>query len=100
MEEFDDALRIDIPGSCIGLKKTIGDIEEPRLFDVTQIKPILELLSADYGGLEVYNALLYSVDREVRLRQEMMDEVYHSMIESALGIPMPLDRSERRFHSR
>jgi hypothetical protein len=51
--------------------------------------------------LEVYNVMLYSVDREVRLRQMTMDEVYLSMIQSALGndIEIRLDRSERRFHS-
>ena len=61
---------------------------------------MLGLLTADYGGLEVYNALLYSVDREVRLRQEMMDEVYLSLIQNTLGVEVRLDRSERRFHSR
>lgn len=100
LSEFDDALRIDVPASCVGRSETIDSIEQEQLIAVNEIAPILELLSADYGGLEVYNALLYSVDREVRLRQEMMDQVYHSMIENALGIPMPLDRSERRFHSR
>lgn len=104
LEEFDDALRIDVPAFCIGHEKTIGEVEDAYLIDVADIEPILELLAADYGGLEVYNALLYSVDREVRLRQEVMDEVYLSMIESSLredhqDIELRLDRSERRFHS-
>lgn len=101
MEEFDDALRIDVPAACLDLKESVRDIPEPRLIDLAHLRPVLELLAADYGGLEVYNALLYSVDREVRLRQDVMDEVYLSMIQGALGndVEVRLDRSERRFHS-
>jgi hypothetical protein len=102
LEDFDDALRIDAPASCIGRKETIGEVEEEQLIDYAEVIPILELLRADYGGLEVYNALLYSVDREVRLRQDIMDEVYLSLIQNTLGddVEIRLDRSERRFHSR
>ena len=100
LADFDDALRIDVPASCIGHKETIGDVDEERLIDSAQVVPVLEILAADYGGLEVYNALLYSVDREVRLRQEMMDEVYLSLIQNTLGVEVRLDRSERRFHTR
>jgi len=106
LADYDDALRIDVPANCITRKETIGDIgsgaeillDQPG--DLKHIKEVLGLLTADYGGLEVYNALLYSVDREVRLRQEMMDEVYLSLIQNTLGVEVRLDRSERRFHSR
>ncbi len=108
LADFDDALRIDVPAVCIGRKERIGDIEaeEEILLDdskeLQSIFPILELLLADYGGLEVYNALMYSVDREVRLRQEIMDEVYLGLIQNTLGpdVEVRLDRSERRFHGR
>jgi hypothetical protein len=104
LDDFDDALRIDVPAICIGRDDTIGTVEEELLIDPAEVIPILQILAADYGGLEVYNALLYSVDREVRLRQEMMDEVYIPLIESELresdsNIELRLDRSERRFHS-
>lgn len=102
LADFDDALRIDVPASCLGHAETIGAVEEEQLIDPDEVTPVLEFLAADYGGLEVYNALLYSVDREVRLRQDMMDEVYLSLIQNALGsdVELRLDRSERRFHSR
>jgi hypothetical protein len=108
LADFDDALRIDVPASCIERHETIGDIESGAEIlldqpgDLKYIDQVLGLLSADYGGLEVYNALLYSVDREVRLRQDMMDEVYLSLIQNTLGtdVEIRLDRSERRFHSR
>ena len=107
LADFDDALRIDVPATCLGHDETIGDIETDAEIlldkpeDLKHVMNLLELLQADYGGLEVYNALLYSVDREVRLRQEMMDEVYLSLIQNSLGadVELRLDRSERRFHS-
>jgi hypothetical protein len=106
LADFDDALRVDVPAYCVARRETIGDIESgseillDQPADLQHIMQVLELLAADYGGLEVYNALLYSVDREVRLRQEMMDEVYLSLIQNTLGVEVRLDRSERRFHSR
>jgi hypothetical protein len=108
LAEFDDALRIDVPAVCLGRQETIGDIETDREMlldqpaDLDRVAPILDILRADYGGLEVYNALMYSVDREVRLRQEVMDEVYLSLIQNSLGsdVEVRLDRSERRFHGR
>jgi len=100
LADFDDALRVDVPASCLGLAETIGGVPEPRLLAPALVAPILELLAADYGGLEVYNALLYSVDRQVRLRQEKMDAVYFNLIRDTLQVDLRLDRSERRFHSR
>jgi hypothetical protein len=102
LDDFDDALRIDVPAACIGRRETIGEVEQEQLIEPAEVQPILDWLALDYGGLEVYNALLYSVDREVRLRQEVMDQVYLSVIQNALGgdVEIRLDRSERRFHSR
>lgn len=102
LADYDDALRIDVPASCLGRIEKIADITTPQLVQPELIQPVLELLLADYGGLEVYNVMLYSVDREVRLHQTTMDEVYFSVIQSALGneVEIRLDRSERRFHSK
>lgn len=100
LADYDDALRIDVPASCLGRAEKIGHVDQEQALDHSIVNPILELLLSDYGGLEVYNSLLYSVDREVRLKQDIMDQVYHSVIQDMLGIEMPLDRSERRFHSR
>ncbi len=104
LADFDDALRIDVPASALGRAETIGDVKIEQLIDPAQIEPVIKLVQSDYGGLEVYNALLYSVDRQVRLRQEIMDQVYFGMIKGALeqdhDVEIRLDRSERRFHSR
>jgi hypothetical protein len=108
LADFDDALRIDVPATCLGRSETMQDIETgaeillDQPSDRASITELLALLRADYGGPEVYNALLYSVDRQVRLRQDIVDEVYLALIQSALGaeIELRLDRSERRFHLR
>lgn len=98
LAEHDDALRIEVPGCCVGYERAIGDVEADVL-DLSRydVRPILAALAADYGGFEVYNALLYSVDREVRLRREMMNEVYLRLIEDILGYELRRDRSDRRF---
>jgi hypothetical protein len=94
---------VDLPAACIGRTETIGEIEKDAELlldspaDTQSITQILEMLAADFGGLEVYNALLYSVDREVRLKRTMMDEVYLKLIQDILGEEIRLDRSERRF---
>lgn len=100
LADFDDALRVDVPASCLGRSDTIASVEREQLLAPQLVAPILDVLAADYGGLEVYNALLYSVDREVRLHQEKMDEVYFNLIRETLQVDLRLDRSERRFHAR
>lgn len=105
LADFDDVLRVDVPATCLGRSETMRDIETNAEVLLDQpsdlhVMNLLALLKADYGGREVYNALLYSVDRQVRLHQDTMDQVYLTLIQSALGLQgeLRLDRSERRFH--
>lgn len=106
LDDFDDVLRVDVPATCLGRSETLCDIETNAEIlldqpdDLVHVTNLLALLKADYGGPDVYNALLYSVDRQVRLRQDTMDQVYLTLIQSALGthVELRLDRSERRFH--
>ncbi len=94
--DFEDPLRIDVPAFCIGRGECLGDLDE-ELVDPSTIEPIVRLLLADYGGVEVYNALAYAVDREVRLSKQKMYDVYLPMVADLLGEEIRLDRSERRF---
>ncbi|MCX7838131.1 MAG: DNA double-strand break repair nuclease NurA [Anaerolineae bacterium] len=106
LDDFDDVLRVDVPATCLGRSETMRDIETnaeillDQPADLERVTNLLALLKADYGGPDVYNALLYSVDRQVRLRQDTMDQVYLTLIQSVLGLSgeLRLDRSERRFH--
>ena len=98
LAELDDALRIDVPACQLGLGTCLGDLEGAVLDDGPErVRPVIDLLAADYGGLEVYNALLYSVDREVRLKRTMLRDVYLPLIEGATGLALRRDRSQRRF---
>jgi hypothetical protein len=98
LADFDDAVRVDLPASAVGCEVCLGEVSG-EILDLSRhdLRPILQVLAADYGGLEVYNALLYSADREVRLERQMMNEVYLKLIGRELECEIRLDRSERRF---
>ncbi len=98
LADLDDALRVDIPAHQAGHGARLADLEASVLPDgVEAVREAVEVLRADYGGLEVYNALLYSVDREVRLRRDMVMEVYLPLIEDMTGMAVRRNRSDRRF---
>ncbi len=94
--DYEDPLRIDLPAYCVGRRERLGDLDE-QLIDCQAIEPIVNLLIDDYGGVEVYNALAYVVDREVRLSKQKMYDIYLPMIADLLGEEIRPDRSERRF---
>ncbi len=94
--DYEDPLRIDLPAFCVGRQERLGDLDA-ELIDCALVAPIVQLLMDDYGGLEVYNALAYAVDREVRLTKQKMYGIYLPMIADLLGDEIRLDRSERRF---
>jgi hypothetical protein len=96
LDDMDDALRIDVPACCVGRSERIGDIDV-NLLDTDDIVPVVQLLSSDYGGLQVYNALLYVTDLEVRLSKDKMYNIYLPMVAEVLGEELRIDRSERRF---
>jgi hypothetical protein len=98
LADFDDALRVDVPAHQAGHSARLVDLEAGVLPDgPAAVRDTVAILLADYGGLEVYNALLYSVDREVRLRRDLVLEVYLPVIESMTGVALRRDRSDRRF---
>ncbi|MFQ5855773.1 MAG: DNA double-strand break repair nuclease NurA [Anaerolineae bacterium] len=98
LADYDDAVRVDVPAFCVGDDRRLGDVEGAVLEpDNPSLHGVLQILASDYGGLEVYNALLYAVDREVRLERRTMNDVYLNLIQRELGCEIRLDRSDRRF---
>ena len=91
-------LRIDVPVNCLGMKDRILDVLSFRFADSYIIEDLISQLIADRGGRDVYNALLYVVDKEVRLSSNVVDKVYKSILGSELKIPIEYDRSTRRFY--
>jgi hypothetical protein len=96
LDDMDDALRIDLPASCIGRRERIGDLDV-ELLDHATVIPVVDMLQSDYGGVQVYNALAYVTDLEVRLTKQKMYEIYLPMVAEVLGEELRIDRSERRF---
>jgi len=90
-------LRVDIPANGLGVEKTLWDVRPFEFLAPSLVGPLLGQLVSDFGGRDVYNALLYVVDREVRLGGSQVDGVYKSLLSSQLGRPIEYDRSTRRF---
>jgi hypothetical protein len=93
----EDAIRVDVPASALkGKNQRLLDFSHEWL-PYQDALPVVQWLRDGYGGISVYNAALYVVDREVRLHAETMDRVYLSVLRRQLGIPVQYDRSTRRF---
>lgn len=99
LSPWDEVLRVDLPGWQAGDETTLADPMRGRPLPggADALSRTVEHLRQDYGGPEVYNALLYSVDREVRLRRQVAAEVYLPLIGQMLALPLRPDRSSRRF---
>jgi hypothetical protein len=93
----DDALRVDALASTFG-RNDLRLLEFTRtLVPHTTALPLVQHLLGEYGGLSVYNAALYVVDKEVRLHTMTVDHIYLSVLRRQLGQPVQYDRSTRRF---
>lgn len=90
-------MRVDIPACLIGLDKKISDVAPFEFVDWRHADGAARQITAAFGGRDVYNALLYIVDKEVRLSAKAVDTVYRSVLGSELGVPIEYDRSTRRF---
>jgi len=97
-ETGEQPLRIDVPVNCLGMNDKILDVSRFQFVDSHVVEDVLMQLLADRGGRDVYNALLYVVDQEVRLSASVVDTVYKSILGSELNIPIEYDRSTRRFY--
>ncbi len=93
----DDALRVDALASTFGRSdlRLLGFSR--TLVPYTTALPLVRHLLGEYGGLSVYNAALYVVDKEVRLHAATVDHIYLSVLRRQLGQPIQYDRSTRRF---
>ena len=90
-------LRIDIPACCLGIRKKIIDVKPFEFLRPERVSNVAQQVTSDFGGRDVYNALLYIVDHEVKLGVKTVDTVYKSVLGKELGFPIEYDRSTRRF---
>ncbi|HVB24873.1 MAG TPA: DNA double-strand break repair nuclease NurA [Ktedonobacteraceae bacterium] len=93
----EDVLRIDALASTYG-RANVRLLDFAQAFiPHTTAYPIMHRLLREYGGRSVYNAALYVVDHEVRLRAETVDSIYLPVLRRQLNYPIQYDRSTRRF---
>jgi hypothetical protein len=96
LDDMDDALRIDLPAFCVGRHEHL-DFRPWDFIAPETVVPVVQMLQSDYGGMQVYNALLYVTDLEVRLSKDKMYNIYLPMVAEVLDEELRIDRSERRF---
>ena len=95
--EHYQSLRIDIPATSLGLVDNITSNKHLEFMDPSIVEHFVAQLVEDFGGRDVYNALLYVVDKEVRLSGKVVDTVYKGIIAEELGVQVEYDRASRRF---
>ncbi len=96
-KEHHQPLRIDVPACFLGLNYNIANSPHLEFVDPELVSNVTRQIASDFGGRDVYNALLYVVDKEVRLSGKIVDTVYKSVLAEELGVPLNYDRSSRRF---
>lgn len=96
-EAGDAPLRLDVPVNLLGDERKIGSVSPFEFAEPKLIEQVISHLLASRGGREVYNALLYIADREVRISRDVVDSVYKSILRDELGLPVEYERGMRRF---
>ena len=98
LDPFDDCIRVEVlADDFMSDAPTIMDFAlQIATTDVG--RDIVAQVVGDYSSLRVYNTGLYVADRMVRLPRQTVDEKYLPLLRQELGVPLRLNRSDRRFH--
>jgi hypothetical protein len=96
MDRNQETMRVDVPVNALGIEDTITSCKS-RMIDHSHIQEVYSHVKQDYGGVKVYNSLLYMVDEMVRLNQETVDNVYLKIVKDELDTDVEITRSYRRF---
>lgn len=94
----DTPLRVDVPAYNIGLPTRVSDISESRRLDPlpNRMEDVLQLLQAQYGGLDQYNVWLIRADQEARLPTRDVTTLYEPLVEKELKTSLTPTRRNRR----
>ena len=91
-------LLVELPAWALGEDCRLVEIDSgPLGLPNEALDLALAYLSKEYISCDMYNVLLYHVDRSVRLHREDMANIYRRVVERELGVPLEIDRSARRF---
>ena len=99
LDDNDDCLRVEcLTDQVLDTPPSLTDFAlrvEPLDLGVNVLAQVI----ADHTTPRLYNTGLYVTDRLVRLSRATVDEKYLPLLRDMLGIPLRLNRSERRFSS-
>ncbi|HEU5316816.1 MAG TPA: DNA double-strand break repair nuclease NurA [Chloroflexota bacterium] len=100
-------LRLDVPASAVGFDDRLmpDSADAARSWpawvpDPEVVAPVVRAALAAYGGMSVYNAPLYAVDRLVRLPRRELELRYLPVCERVAGLrpgSLGINRGRRRF---
>jgi hypothetical protein len=97
----DPPLRVETPVPCLGLRQKLVELDWGAVeTDNPGLTSLFARLKTEYVSRDMYNALLWAVDQQVRLSRPELVERYRRIIEREAGVELDLDRSARRFVSR
>lgn len=93
----DIPMRIDIPAYCFGLDDKLGDLKRNAFISVNsqKLNVILSILIRLYSSPKHYNALLESVDKEVKFKLKNIN-IYERILSKELGVIIEHTRDMRR----
>ncbi|MEM2673512.1 MAG: DNA double-strand break repair nuclease NurA [Candidatus Bathyarchaeia archaeon] len=91
LDPRDSPIRIDMPYYNKGLL----EVSWPEPVEV-DVRNILKVMVTGYCGLNAYNIWLKSVDERVRLRREIVDDIYFPYLERIFGEKIIRGRGYRR----
>ncbi|MHA1311193.1 MAG: DNA double-strand break repair nuclease NurA [Candidatus Helarchaeota archaeon] len=80
----DTPIRIDIPDWYFDLDSKLIEIGWPQIVDI-DLEEILNLISAGYCGLDNYNIWLKFVDDNVKLKRNILENIYLQKFEEIIS---------------
>jgi hypothetical protein len=99
LDDGDDCLRVEfLADEVLPAAPRITDIGLATASSPSLGREWLAGVVADHTTPRLYNTGLYVADRLVRLGRKTVDEKYVPLLRTTLGVPLRLNRSERRFH--
>jgi len=90
LDKRDTPMRIDVPSWVFGINRSLRDLSGFSPLTGVDVDSILSMLKLLFGGIRHYNILLTSVDTEVRLKRDVVDQIYLPLLEKSLELQLPL----------
>lgn len=83
-QDNDTPMRVDVPTWVFGIERRLSEISFTETVDIN-VDKILKIISAGYCGLENYNIWLTAVDKQVKLRRNVFENIYLPKFEEIIG---------------